>query len=104
MVRMALKMKMTTMKSSPRTMPATGLIHKNESGPVNPVIFATTQLSADYLIIMSNAAKATILERERERERELSSPSVRTTLLPSCSYFGFEHFRHYSVKETVMGA
>ena len=59
-------MKMTTMKSSPRTMPATGLIHKNESGPVNPVIFATTQSSADYLIIMSNAAKATTgLERER---------------------------------------
>ena len=64
MVRMSLNMKMTTMKSSPRTMPATGLIHKNESGPVNPVIFATTQLSADYLIIMSNAAKAT---NERER-------------------------------------
>ena len=37
------------------------LIHKNESGPVdvNQVIFATTQLSEDYLIIISQAAKPT---------------------------------------------
>ena len=61
MVRMSLNMKMTTMKSSPKTMPATGLIHKNESGPVdvNQVIFATTQLSEDYLIIICQAAKPT---------------------------------------------
>ena len=52
-------MKMTTMKLSPTALPATGLIHKNESGPVNQVIFATTQLSEDYLIIMSIAAKDT---------------------------------------------
>ena len=60
MVRMAIKM---TMTSSPMTMTATGLIHKNESGPVNQVIFATTQLSEDYLIIMSSTAKATICEK-----------------------------------------
>ena len=63
MMRMGVKMKMTTMKLSPTAMPATGLIHKNESGPVNQVIFATTQLSEDYLIIMSIAAKAASLER-----------------------------------------
>ena len=87
---MTIKMTLTTMTSSPMTMPATGLIHKNESGPVNQVILATTQLSADYLIIMSSAAKATSLESKLVKMP--LSVSAHISVL------------NYSVKETVMGA
>jgi len=84
---------MRSMTSSPMTMPATRLIHKNESGPVNQVIFATTQLSEDYLIIMSSAAKATNLQRDFMRS----------------SYFDFIknldlQWTLFSERNTVVGA